>query len=116
MSEKVSQKQNSVKKSPENTMPEIRFNFTPQTASLKEYPELAPVIAKNIDKRNNAKFDYDVAAVEFLKGLVSPITKMFSSWGNFALGCSLIALGVAVPATLPIFVSLGLMYGGFKSL
>jgi len=46
-----------------------------------------------IDKSNDGKFSIDQAAKNFGKGLISPITTMFSSTKNFVMGIGMIATG-----------------------
>lgn len=70
-------------------------------------------------KANNGKFDLDEGIKNFAKGLVSPVTAMFSSPQNFMAGVGSIAVGaVATVATggaiLPVFVAFGVGAGLFQ--
>jgi hypothetical protein len=71
---------------------------------------------KIIDKSNNGQFDFSEAAKNFGKGLISPITSMFGSVKNFAVGAAMIAGGAALTvatggAILPAFIALGAATG-----
>ncbi len=81
--------------------------------SLNE--EIKDVLVKKTDKSNDGKFSWMEAARNFGKGLISPITAMFSSVTNFAIGAGIIAAGVGlimlVPAAAIPLMALGLAAG-----
>lgn len=69
---------------------------------------------------NDGKFQVSEAAKNFGKGIVSPITSMFSSWKNFAIGAGMIvgssALVVATGgAAAPILVAAGVGMGAVEA-
>ncbi len=79
----------------------------------------------SLSSNNNGKFDYSIddgkisfgdKLKNFGKGLISPITNMFSSPKNFLIGAGMIAAGVALTvatggAIAPLFVALGITGG-----
>lgn len=69
-----------------------------------------------IDSSNDGKFSFWEAAKNFAKGLVSPITSMFSSVGSFVTGAAIMAAGAALivatgGAATPFLLTLGLGLG-----
>lgn len=53
---------------------------------------------KKMDRSKDGKFSLREAGKNFIKGLVSPITAIFSSVKNFAIGAGIIAAGVGLIA------------------
>ncbi len=83
------------------------------SVSLDEAPR--DVFVKKTDKSNDGKFSLLEAGKNFVKGVISPITTMFSSVTNFAIGAGIIAAGVALISAAPVMaiplVALGLGMG-----
>ena len=71
------------------------------------------------DSEHNGKFDVDVAAKNFVKGFISPVTTLFSSWKSALIGAGIIAAGfaltAAVPAAAPVLVAVGIGFGVFRA-
>jgi hypothetical protein len=72
------------------------------------------------DKSNDGKFSCWEAAKNFGKGLVSPVTSMFSSVKNFAIGAGMIAASTALifatgGAVTPILIAAGVAMGGIQA-
>lgn len=72
------------------------------------------------DLSNDGKFSLSEAAKNFAKGLVSPITGMFSSWKNFALGVGMIAgsallIAATGGAAAPVLVAAGVAMGAVQA-
>lgn len=96
-----------------------------QAKSKSEAVTLAqPVFSKSdckkADKSCNGKFDFSQALKNFGKGLVSPITSMFSSTKNFLIGAGMIAASTALVvatggAAAPILVAVGLGMGAVQA-
>lgn len=78
-----------------------------------------PVAGGIVDKANDGKFSVGEATKNFFKGIFSPITSMFSSVKNFAIGAAMIAGGIALTvatggAALPFLIAAGVALGGFQ--
>lgn len=68
------------------------------------------------DKSSNGKFDASEAGKNFVKGVFSPVTQMFSSVKNFAIGAGIMAASTAViiatgGAAAPILLAAGVGMG-----
>ncbi len=82
----------------------------------------------SLSSNNNSEFDYSIddgkisfgdKVKNFAKGLVSPITALFSSPKNFLIGAGMIAAGAALTiatggAIAPLFVALGVTGGAIQ--
>lgn len=72
---------------------------------------------KRVDESCDGRFSWGEAGKNFVKGLVSPITNMFSSPKNFLIGAAMIAGGVAVCALggAPLLIAAGVTMGAFQA-
>jgi hypothetical protein len=78
-------------------------------------------LTNNTDKTQDRKFSTSEALKNFAKGMISPVTSMFSSMKNFAIGAGMIAGsalllaatgGAAAPLLVVTGVSMGLIQAG----
>ena len=95
------------------------YNITPQKLKNKAAVQTF-TSRKNFDKTNNGQFDADVAANNFCKGLLSPITAIIKHpiatigvVGATALACSVAP--VLAPATAIVFGAMGIYEFGKSS-
>lgn len=77
------------------------------------------VTEEKADASNDGKFSTWQAIKNFGKGLISPVTAMFSSVKGFLIGAGMMAAGaVAVAATggaiLPALLAMGIAFGAFE--
>lgn len=75
---------------------------------------------KKINKSNDGKFSFSEAAKNFAKGIISPVTSMFSSPMNFLIGTGMIAgsvllIGATGGAAAPVLIASGIGIGAFES-
>lgn len=76
----------------------------------------SPFMGKKSTKSCDGKFSFSEAAKNFAKGIVSPITNMFASVQNFAIGAGMIVGSMALiaataGAAAPVLVAVGLGLG-----
>lgn len=95
------------------------YNITPQKLKNKAAVQTF-TSRKNFDKTNNGQFDADVAANNFCKGLLSPITAIIKHpiatigvVGATALACSVAP--ILAPATAIVFGAMGIYEFGKSS-
>lgn len=95
------------------------YNITPQKLKNKAAVQTF-TSRKNFDKTNNGQFDADVAANNFCKGLLSPITAIIRHpiatigvVGATALACSVAP--ILAPATAIVFGAMGIYEFGKSS-
>ena len=95
------------------------YNITPQKLKNKAAVQTF-TSRKNFDKTNNGQFDADVAANNFCKGLLSPITAIIKHpiatigvVGATALACSVAP--ILAPATAIVFGAIGIYEFGKSS-
>lgn len=95
------------------------YNITPQKLKNKAAVQTS-TSRRNFDKTNNGQFDADVAANNFCKGLLSPITAIIKHpiatigvVGATALACSVAP--ILAPATAIVFGAMGIYEFGKSS-
>lgn len=95
------------------------YNITPQKLKNKAAVQTF-TSRRNFDKTNNGQFDADVAANNFCKGLLSPITAIIKHpiatigvVGTTALACSVAP--ILAPATAIVFGAMGIYEFGKSS-
>lgn len=107
------------------TMPNSVFTPTPWPTNGDSFgPNVTPMpapkpVAPVAGGKNDAKLSFWDKVKNFGKGLISPITNMFSSPGNFLKGAAMIVGGAALiaitgGAAAPIMVAAGVTMGAYN--
>ena len=96
----------------------VNFSANKQENNIKKTEQSLP--QKTLDKSCDGKFSTSIALKNFAKGFVSPITNLFSSFKNLAIGLLSVVGGIAlITATggiaAPLFVAAGIGFGVFQA-
>ncbi|OGI01409.1 MAG: hypothetical protein A2Y25_00450 [Candidatus Melainabacteria bacterium GWF2_37_15] len=112
------------------TVGEVKFlvsgNYYNKTGSFPAWknPGREPVDVfqkrENIDRSNDGKFSGKEAAKNFGKGVISPVTSMFSSAANFAIGAGALAASTVLffaigGSAAPLLVTAGIVMGAVQA-
>jgi len=97
-----------------NKMPSFKDYFNDSHDSFEK-----TTISNATDSNDDGKISYEEKIKCFVKGLVSPITSMFSSPKNFITGAAMILGGAALiaatgGAAAPLLVAAGVLTGGLQ--
>ena len=77
------------------------------------------VSEEKVDASNNGQFDGWQALKNFGKGIISPVTAMFSSVKGFLIGAGMMIGGALLVAAtggaiLPLFLAMGIVFGAYE--
>ncbi len=95
-------------------------SFKAQNKASKQPKVLTSNVSAKIDKSCDGKFSISEAGKNLVKGIISPVTNMFSNPKNFAIGAGMIAASSAIiaatgGAAAPLFVIAGFGAGAFQA-